>query len=125
MHRTYTVDHLVYEFSITRNNEVILALTGGASPGYTPKIDPFDWDCQHRVTDDIGTIRFPVAVLRQSWRYLVGWVGNQRPPYFMFAGLTKKRRQLYRRVAKRLVQRFPYYLVEADGTFYFYRLKNH
>ncbi len=64
MRQTYTVDHLVCEFQISRTNNVTLAIIGGASPTFQPETDPFDWGYVPAVTDDIGvarllTSRFP------------------------------------------------------------------
>lgn len=122
MRQTYTVDNLVYEFQISRTNNVMLAIIGGASPSFQPETDPFDWGYAPAVTDDIGVARMPVTVLRESWRYLLNWVGNERPPYFTIAALTERRRKLYCRVARLLTSRFPYQLTELDGTFYFHRM---
>ncbi|MEQ3724476.1 MULTISPECIES: hypothetical protein [unclassified Alcanivorax] len=110
MRQTYTVDNLVYEFQISATNEVTPAITGGASPTFQPEPDPFDWGHVPAVTADIGGSRFPVTVLRQPWRYLLKWIGNERPPYFTIAALADRRRKLYCRVARRLTARFPYQL---------------
>lgn len=120
----FTVDGLLYELNISRKHVICLGVVGGASPTYRPTYDPFDWDYQPFVTDDIGSIRYPVRVFRVVIRRLYNWIGGQRPPYFSFGALTSRRRRTYQRIAEKIVNRFPYTTVEQNGAFYFYRLKS-
>lgn len=117
----FTVDGLDYELNISKVNVICLGIVGGSSPTYRLPYDPFDWDYQPFVTDDIGTIRYPVRVLRIVLRKLYHWIGSQRPPFFFFEALTPKRRKFYLRIARMITARFPYVTVEQGGVFYFYR----
>jgi len=117
----FTVDGLIYEVSVSRTNDIQLAIVGGASPTFEPKYDPFDWEYIPRVTQDIGTMRYPIRVTRTALRQIENWIGGQRPGYFSFLAETESRRSLYRRVAGNLAARFPYELTEQDGRFFFFR----
>lgn len=120
---TFKVDGLIYELTVSNSNSISLAITGGASPTFQPKYDPFDWDYTPYITADIGTTRYPVTVLRTALRRIIQWVGETRPPMFSFSAETEKRKKFYRRMAAYLAKRFPYQLVEEGSVFYFYRLK--
>lgn len=69
----FTIDGVIYRLTISRNNRIYLAIIGVASPAYRPEHDPFDWDYVPSVT-----------VLRTAYRQLVHWVGETRPPFFIF-----------------------------------------
>lgn len=121
----FTVDGLIYEFSISNTNELFLAIVGGSSKTYQIPYDPFErWGYQPKIFGDIGRSRHPVTVLRKTLKRVLSWIGVQRPPYFSFVAESRKRESLYHRVAALLVRRFPYQMVEQKGVFYFYRLKD-
>lgn len=122
MKQRFTVDHLIYELTISCNNSIHFALVGGANPIYQPVYDPFDWDYTPSVTGDLGNTRQPLRVYREVLTRVHQWVGGQRPKYFQFSALTEKRTRLYRRVAQRLAERFGYDLQVIDGQFLFFKL---
>lgn len=121
MHREFSVDGLVYEFSTGPDNSVSLGVIGGGSPCFRPEPDSLEWGAPIYVTGDEACSRYPIRVARQAITLLHGWIGAERPKYFSYCASTERRMSLYRRIAQQTAARFGYAWHSHEDHFYFYK----
>lgn len=131
-HREFMVEGIAYE-ALFSNNEFYLRIVVAKcrhSHSLARAHDPsYGWyfdDEPIRYIDTKTANKNPVKVMREMDKFVHKVLEAKSPWFFTFAANEPSKARLYRRYARRLAERFNYYLVEDENsrhtaTFLFYR----